>query len=637
MLIPKFRCIQDDNFVKVEIVLSALCKVAEAQFDIVDNQFTFSCSPYFLRLTFPCAITEEKGERATYDLESNILTVFVPKLNTGEDFPGLDFPNQLLATSNQRKEMGLELVSEVREKKNDDEDDEEEQDEEMDNLETEFDQMLQVSEQEKKRTGGAAVATATREDESSIVYYGFNNQFSKFFIELDEDLTKELLDVPTPDSTQPLDRKKMRKDDEDAHFDEGAFLFSMNDEEGEIENEILPFKPWYVQCFEEALISAGRRNQQQSQNNNTNNDDDAAATTAPSSTPTGKILTPGDIGRNFVASSSAPTNDAITSKDGTIWEGNVEQIKNEPKTTNEGEADSTLPTEGVEKEEVQQQVPVAVNDDEDRSSSSPTYQQKSSRNGLAFTVPPPRTPAFTMDESTTLQTIPKKNFFIHSEALVCWQLCDLLAATVYDLLTTQGQGNVESSWTITKLSTCLSWLDSPQSAKEFADTFCRRVLTFPLHRHFGLALRCLRDVSLLLLSGPKTIVKFLLYTKSVIDSCDTSGSKHALSALYINPMLSWLTAQKEDIRERLLIKVADELHGYVVRGEVLQNSNSATQQNATLVGSRRTAAMMVQVVDKSEEEAKKNQDAPWRAELQPLAWTSLKLPFSEELMAEVAE
>ena len=40
----------------------------------------------------------------------------------------------------------------------------------------------------------------------------------------------------------------------------------------------------------------------------------------------------------------------------------------------------------------------------------------------------------------------------------------------------------------------------------------------------------------------------------------------------------------------------------------------------------------------AEEEAKKShQDAPWRAELQPLAWTSLKLPFSEELMAEVAE
>jgi protein SHQ1 len=477
MLVPKFRCSQDDKFVMIEIVISALCKVSEAQFDILEHQFTFSCSPYFLRLTFPCLLTEERGEKATYDVDTNTLTVYVPKLNIGEEFPGLDFPNQLLATSKQRKELGLSLITEVdgkqknnsddddsesgndgedgelkapkQKEENDEEHDEEENDDdddEMRELETEFDQMLQVSQQTKRinEISAAKSKNNNKEAEEPKVYYGFNNQFSNFFVELDADLTRELLDVPNPDATLPLERKRLRRDDENANFDEGAFLFSMNDEDGEIENEILPFKPWYVQCFEEALIAAGRRNQQQQEQQ--------------------EIETPGDIGSSILLminsseESSTVTNDAIKSKNESIWEGNTIQIVNN-NTSADGEVNNDNDDEAQERKQTGEKTTnssllVESNEKDELSITEVLYIQKSSRNGLAFTVPAPKVPKYSMDEATSLQTIPAKNFFLHSEALVCWQLCDILAATVYDLLTTQCQGSVESSWTITKLSSC---------------------------------------------------------------------------------------------------------------------------------------------------------------------------------------
>ena len=54
MLTPVFRCRTDGSgkFIIVDIRLPSIhCKLSTAEFDITNNQFTFHCSPYYLRLT----------------------------------------------------------------------------------------------------------------------------------------------------------------------------------------------------------------------------------------------------------------------------------------------------------------------------------------------------------------------------------------------------------------------------------------------------------------------------------------------------------------------------------------------------------------------------------------------------------
>ncbi|PWU96029.1 hypothetical protein C4B63_20g222 [Trypanosoma cruzi] len=84
MLAPIFVCEQNESFVIVSITLSALCKVTTAVFSILDHQFTFHCAPYYLRLKFDQRIAEGRGERATYTVDTNVLTVYIPKEHRDE-------------------------------------------------------------------------------------------------------------------------------------------------------------------------------------------------------------------------------------------------------------------------------------------------------------------------------------------------------------------------------------------------------------------------------------------------------------------------------------------------------------------------------------------------------------------------
>ena len=111
MITPRFRCTQDEaGYVTVEMVLSAQCRVGDAAFDITGKQFTFTCSPYFLRLVFEEPLTEGRGERATYDLSTQLLTVWLPKAVPTQTFGHLQSPALLLATHLQRRKLVREVA-----------------------------------------------------------------------------------------------------------------------------------------------------------------------------------------------------------------------------------------------------------------------------------------------------------------------------------------------------------------------------------------------------------------------------------------------------------------------------------------------------------------------------------------------
>lgn len=70
-------------------------------------------------------------------------------------------------------------------------------------------------------------------------------------------------------------------------------------------------------------------------------------------------------------------------------------------------------------------------------------------------------------------------------------------AYCYNHRTTEGENTVESAWTLSRLSATLSWLEVHASVEECVVTSFRRMLVFPLYRHFVLCKKVSRKVLVL--------------------------------------------------------------------------------------------------------------------------------------------
>jgi protein SHQ1 len=89
VLTPRFSLSQDDQFVIVTMHVPFL-KTSTMDFLIGEREFKFCVHPYFLRLTLPHDVVESGKERATYDVESGSLVIYVPKAQVGQHFADLD-------------------------------------------------------------------------------------------------------------------------------------------------------------------------------------------------------------------------------------------------------------------------------------------------------------------------------------------------------------------------------------------------------------------------------------------------------------------------------------------------------------------------------------------------------------------
>ncbi|XP_062567775.1 protein SHQ1 homolog, partial [Saccostrea cucullata] len=110
---------------------------------------------------------------------------------------------------------------------------------------------------------------------------------------------------------------------------------------------------------------------------------------------------------------------------------------------------------------------------------------------------------FTDEELHKMKGLPKKEYLL-DEAMVttlCLGLIDILFGYAYNFRINEGEDNVESGWTICKLSATLSWLDTFTSIEEVMRSCMRRSLCFPLYRHWQLSTTVLKDVSRIMASG----------------------------------------------------------------------------------------------------------------------------------------
>jgi protein SHQ1 len=116
-------------------------------------------------------------------------------------------------------------------------------------------------------------------------------------------------------------------------------------------------------------------------------------------------------------------------------------------------------------------------------------------------------------------------------------LLDLLFAYAYNHRTTEGENTVESGWTICKLSPTLVNMEVHETLMECCISSIRRVLTFPLYRNYDLALKCLKDVVVILKLGKRACLKALLEIKFLLDRHEAA---YVLSRLWLDDYCVWI-------------------------------------------------------------------------------------------------
>ncbi|KAM3621401.1 uncharacterized protein V6R79_010787 [Siganus canaliculatus] len=223
MITPAFDLSQDPDYLILSIRVP-YTRTSEFDLYIEGTDFKFYAKPYFLRLSLPGRIVEDGREKAKFDIDKGLFTLWVPKETAGEHFEGLQMLTSLLAPKGSRSAKLLveELSAECSENP------EEEEDEDED-----FDWQI---EQEVYRE-------SSEEELRALQAYGFGNQRSGVFTRLQEELS-DVTDVKNPDGMTAAERRRARLDAEAVAFSADHYLADLFEDE-EIQG-LLKFRPWWA-------------------------------------------------------------------------------------------------------------------------------------------------------------------------------------------------------------------------------------------------------------------------------------------------------------------------------------------------------------------------------------------------------
>ncbi|XP_031840180.1 protein SHQ1 homolog isoform X2 [Nomia melanderi] len=160
-------------------------------------------------------------------------------------------------------------------------------------------------------------------------------------------------------------------------------------------------------------------------------------------------------------------------------------------------------------------------------------------------------------EVDLLKELPNKEYLLNNDETykLLLSLVDILFGSCYNDRTTLGENTVESSWTINKLSSTLSWFEEFADAEEVIRACFRRSVCYPLFRNWNLSLKVLEDVKKVVKLGKKYIIKRFCEIHNLFNnSCEP---RYILNQLYIKDYLVWLQTVHESSIESLNTLIAD--------------------------------------------------------------------------------
>ncbi|XP_033822539.2 protein SHQ1 homolog [Periophthalmus magnuspinnatus] len=150
---------------------------------------------------------------------------------------------------------------------------------------------------------------------------------------------------------------------------------------------------------------------------------------------------------------------------------------------------------------------------------------------------------FTEEEKEQLRRFTNRSY-LHDKTTrgqVWLSLVDILLAYSYEVRSTEGEHNVESPWTVRKLSGTLSWLEAYSSLQDALVSFGRRALCFPLYRHFDMVSAAIHDTAKILQFGKSCVLKCLLDIHRVFRENEPA---YILNDLYITDYCIWIQRVK---------------------------------------------------------------------------------------------
>nr|XP_006972650.2 protein SHQ1 homolog isoform X2 [Peromyscus maniculatus bairdii] len=151
--------------------------------------------------------------------------------------------------------------------------------------------------------------------------------------------------------------------------------------------------------------------------------------------------------------------------------------------------------------------------------------------------------SFSEEEKYQLRKFVNKSYLLDKTAhrQVYYSLVDILLAYCYEIRVTEGEHNVESAWTVRKLSPTLCWFETWTDVHEILVSFGRRVLCYPLYRHFKLVMKAYRDTIKILQLGKSAVLKCLLDVHKIFQENDPA---YILNDLYISDYCVWIQKAK---------------------------------------------------------------------------------------------
>ncbi|KAJ0170854.1 hypothetical protein K1T71_013626 [Dendrolimus kikuchii] len=187
---------------------------------------------------------------------------------------------------------------------------------------------------------------------------------------------------------------------------------------------------------------------------------------------------------------------------------------------------------------------------------------------------------FTEDEVAILKELPNKHYLLSKTEYkqVLLGLVDILFGYCYDKRTTLNESNVESSWTINKLSSTLSWFCIFKDIKQVLIACYRRALIYPIFRNFDLCNKVKSDVISLFKKGKKFVIKCLIEIHQMFNT--SNDARYILNQLYIKDYLVFLQKCRSEELVELYNNIANiEIHKEDLNLELLELEAAAEMVN----------------------------------------------------------
>ncbi|KAM9987130.1 hypothetical protein ACTFIY_011532 [Dictyostelium cf. discoideum] len=510
MIIPKFSVDQNDEFIIV-VAITPYIKASEADFYLLENQFKFYCKPYFLRLTFSHNIVENGKEKASFNVNTQEFTFYLPKEINGQKFNDLDLITKLL----EKKSTNTSKIQVLNGESNQDDQDEDEEGDYEDE-EWEFEQIVEPE--------------PSLDELKNKIKYGFNDGYSDFFQGLQQDIS-DIIDIPIIDSITKQERTKVRTEFEDLKFDPERFMENhfFNDDI----KELLHYKCYWEELIEKKLKLKNEKNQQQQQQQ--------------SEQESNEIINKKEEKKEEKQEEKQEEIKEKVEEIKQIDPSNLEDYdEGNDEVTNETTIESNeISDELLEKINSTLSKKISIVNDESESKNSLIEKEEETTKSTTTTTTATTTNnkyskkliTFSDEEKDIMKNLPNKEYMISNEKSILLGLVDIIYSYAYNERVNMGYENIESAWNICKLSGTLSCLDNFYNLSSVLECCFKRSLTFPLYRSWLLSERVLRDTKQIFQLGKRSLLKCLLDIKKKLES---SEFKYYLNRLYIDDYCIWL-------------------------------------------------------------------------------------------------